>query len=202
MVAPFSIKGNGWKHIQTIVSKSFTCGYCDAYVSSNKGLSLHQHSDSSGPQIGGVYVCPNCNGMSFITPYDQQFPGHNLGNSVNHLPNELNCIYEEARKCSSNNCFNATVMLCRKILMNVAVGQGALENLSYLEYVNYLADKGFIPPNGKHWVDHIRKKGNQANHEINLMEEKDARELLIFVEMLLKFVHEFPNMVNPEDSEN
>lgn len=79
--------------------------------------------------------------------------------------------------------------------MNVAVQQGAKENLKFIEYVNYIADQGYVPPNGKHWVDHIRKKGNEATHEIAVMGEADARELIVFIEMLLRFIYEFPSMI-------
>lgn len=44
-------------------------------------------------------------------------------------------------------------------------------------------------------MDHIRKKGNEATHEIALMTDNDARELLGFVEMLLRFIYEFPKMI-------
>jgi hypothetical protein len=44
-------------------------------------------------------------------------------------------------------------------------------------------------------VDHIRKKGNEANHEIALMTRVDAEELLSFSEMLLKFIYEFPSRI-------
>jgi hypothetical protein len=54
---------------------------------------------------------------------------------------------------------------------------------------------GYVPPDGKGWVDHIRKKGNEATHEIALMTAADAEELISFVEMLLKFVYEFPARV-------
>ena len=79
--------------------------------------------------------------------------------------------------------------------MNIAVHQGAGAGLKFIEYVDYLASKGFIPPNGKTWVDHIRKRGNEATHEIALMGDTDARELVVFTEMLLKFIYEFPAMV-------
>ncbi len=79
--------------------------------------------------------------------------------------------------------------------MNIAVSQGATPNLKFIEYVNYLSDKNFIPPNGKKWVDHIRKKGNEATHEIAMMNEDDAKDLIIFVEMMLMFLFEFPSMV-------
>jgi len=81
------------------------------------------------------------------------------------------------------------------MLMNIAVHQGAKEGLKFIEYVEYLAANGFIPPNGKVWVDHIRRKGNEATHEISLMTEPDAETLVAFTEMLLKFIYEFPNRV-------
>jgi hypothetical protein len=64
-----------------------------------------------------------------------------------------------------------------------------------ITYVKHLADSGYVPPNGKGWVDHIRKKGNEANHEIVLMTKADAEELIAFAEMLLKFIYEFPAKV-------
>lgn len=79
--------------------------------------------------------------------------------------------------------------------MNIAVSQNAKEGEPFLAYVEYLAEKGYVPPNGRGWVDHIRKRGNEANHEIELMSEDDAKELVLFSEMLLKFIYEFPNRV-------
>jgi hypothetical protein len=46
-------------------------------------------------------------------------------------------------------------------------------------------------------VDHIRKKGNEANHEIAIMSRTDAEELISFIEMLLKFMYEFPARIPP-----
>jgi hypothetical protein len=58
-----------------------------------------------------------------------------------------------------------------------------------------LGDNGFIPPNGKGWVDFIRQRGNEANHEIALMSEKDSFPLVLFTEMLLRFIYEMPWML-------
>jgi hypothetical protein len=41
----------------------------------------------------------------------------------------LNQLYEEARRCTGQGCFTAAVLLCRKMLMNIAVEQGAAEGL-------------------------------------------------------------------------
>jgi len=191
----FNNKEMNWYKAQTLSSKSFLCGYCGNHVSSEKGLKIGQHGDGSGQQKGAMYICPSCSGSVFVTPNNKILPQPIMGNKVNNVPTELNELYEEARKCTGQSCFTASVLICRKILMNIAVNQGADEGKKFIEYVNYLAEQGFIPPNGRQWVDHIRKKGNEATHEIRLMNDTDARELLIFAEMLLKFVYEFPSMI-------
>jgi hypothetical protein len=76
--------------------------------------------------------------------------------------------------------------------MHIAVAKGADEGKKFIEYVEYLSAKGYVPPDAKSWVDHIRTKGNEANHEIVIMSEEAAKDLIAFVEMLLKLVYEFP----------
>jgi hypothetical protein len=72
------------------------------------------------------------------------------------------------------------------------VQEGAEENLKFIEYVNWLESKNYFPPKGKTWIDIIRSKGNEATHEILPMSQEDAKQVLTFTEMLLKFVYEFP----------
>lgn len=187
-----------WRQPQTLPPYSFRCGYCGDTVSSEKGLKVGDHGDGSGAQRAAIYICPSCNGPTFISPDREQFPKVILGNSVSRVSRDLNSLYEEARRCTGQGCYTAAVLVCRKILMNIAVEQGAEEGKRFIEYVDYLARAGFIPPNGRHWVDHIRKKGNEATHEIRIMEESDAKEILIFSEMLLKFIYEFPSMVGED----
>ena len=60
--------------------------------------------------------------------------------------------------------------------------------------MNYLADNHYVPPRAKSWVDKIRRRGNEANHEIVLMARADADELLSFSGMLLKLIYEYPTL--------
>ena len=185
-----------WAESKNIKSHSYCCGHCGNKVSSEKGMQTY--NASNGKNEAFIYLCPNCNGPTFITSKNEQLPSPIFGNNVSSVPNELSNLYDEARKCTGHNCYTSSVLTCRKILMNIAVSQGAKEGLRFIEYVDYLSQKGFIPPNGRHWVDHIRKKGNEATHEVQLMTAIDAQELLIFVEMLLKFVYEFPSMIKTD----
>jgi hypothetical protein len=195
MPSPGDFNNATWKNPTTLRAESFVCGYCGDKVSSEKGYSLVARNNLDH-QVGGVFICPNCRGPTYLVPPQKlKFPGNSFGHSVAHVPNSLNTLYQEARDCTAAGCYTAAVLVCRKMLMNIAVEQGAQQNLAFIAYVDYLSAQGFVPPNGKQWVDHIRKKGNEANHEIALMSDSDAKELIIFVEMLLKFIYEFPNLV-------
>lgn len=191
----FEIQNFDWYKHQEISNRKFLCGYCSFIVSSNKGYPI-SHRSSTTMAIGGTYICPSCLGPTFLL-FDPalQSPSAAMGNAVRHLPKDLEALYEEARRATSQNCFTGSVLLCRKMLMNIAVNQGANEGLKFIEYVNYLSSNGYIPPNGKHWVDHIRTRGNEATHEISVMTSQDAQDLISFIEMLLRFIYEFPAMV-------
>ncbi len=126
---------------------------------------------------------------------NRQIPGVPYGDPVEKLPNDVESLYNEARRVLAVEAPTTSVMAARKLLMHVAVEKGAEPNQNFVDYVDYLNNHGFIPPDGKGWVDHIRRKGNEANHEVKLMTSADAKELIDFLEMLLKFVYEFPSRV-------
>lgn len=178
-----------WHGMSGIGSRQYRCGHCGFNVADNKGY--YRDNDT----LNRIYVCPNCDKPTIFDDRARQFPGIAPGNEVQHLPQELEQLYREARNCCSVSAYTASVLASRKMLMNIAVQQGAKEGLKFIQYVEHLATNGYIPPNGKGWVDHIRKKGNEATHEIALMTQIDAEELIAFTEMLLKFVYEFPSRV-------
>lgn len=182
----FALQWAGTKEIKPF---TYTCGYCGYNTTMNRGYS----SEKGG---GYIVLCGGCNRPTFFEASDQT-PKPRLGNDVDHLPEMLDKLYLEARDCTQVGAFTACVLICRKILMHMAVQEGAKENLKFIEYVEYLDKNKYIPPKSRAWVDHIRNKGNEANHEIVLMDKTQAMELLSFTEMLLKFVYEFPARIAP-----
>lgn len=183
-----------WVNVQNSPAVSYTCGFCGTLVSSEKGYQLKEGSQSRK----GVYICPKCNCPTFHDPGGSiRIPDSPPGAPVQNVPPDLNAMYEEARICVADSCYNAAVLLSRKMLMHIAVSQNAQVGLSFQGYVDYLANNHYVPPNGKGWVDHIRKKGNEATHEITAMSREDAVDLLVFIEMLLRLIYEFPAKINP-----
>jgi hypothetical protein len=145
-------------------------------------------------------ICPNCTNPTFIDSYNhRQIPSVRFGDNVEGITDKgISALYNQARDCTSLGAYTASALLCRKILMNLAVQHGAVEGKSFLDYIEFLNEKGYVPPNGKGWVDRIRTKGNEATHEIRLIEENEATQILKFTEMLLKLAYEFPSMLGEE----
>jgi hypothetical protein len=115
---------------------------------------------------------------------------------VASLPKDVESLYAEARSSIAASAYTGAALICRKILMHIAVEKGADEGKSFQFYVEHLANVGYVPPDGKGWVDHIRTKGNEATHEIVITQKADAEELFSFLEMLLRFVYEFPARIS------
>ncbi len=178
-----------WINDGDITSKAFICGFCSHNIASAKGYRCDGFNYM-------IYICPHCERPTFFDfAINKQVPDLAPGRKVDSLPTTIEVLYNEARNCISVSAYTSSVLASRKLLMNIAVEQGAEEGKSFFHYVEYLADNGYVPPNGRGWVDHIRTRGNEATHEIVVMERENAIELISFAEMLLKFVFEFPAKV-------
>lgn len=177
-----------WYSLATLQAIRYRCGYCDAEVGADRGYYL------DGYPLASIRICPLCNRPTFFEGEGQN-PGVAFGRAVPRLPPDVDSLYKEARVCSAAGAHTSAVLAARKVLMHIAVAQGAKPGLSFVEYVEFLASQGFVPPHGRGWVDHIRKKSNEANHEIVVMGRTESEELLTFLEMLLKFIYEFPSRI-------
>lgn len=194
-----------WFGVQPMTQASWTCGYCGLSVGGTLGYyksTINPHANVANqlqPQqithgMQRILICPHCDKPTYFEG-NTQMPGVAFGADVGHLPSDVSGLYKEARNCMSVSAFTASVLATRKLLMNVAVSQGAAPNGSFQSYVTYLSTQGYVAPNAAGWIDHIRDKGNEATHEIPPVSEDDAKNLLTFMEMILKLVFEFPNRI-------
>lgn len=79
--------------------------------------------------------------------------------------------------------------------MYIAVHKMAPPDQTFKQYVTYLADNHYVPPDCKAMLDHIKDLGNSANHDIRVFTRDEALEALEFTAALLKFMFEFPAQV-------
>lgn len=180
-----------WNGLGQIGSMSYTCGFCGRHTGPDRGY--YGAVDERGRRFTSkIYICTFCRQPTYFPPNGDPVPGPVVGNEIRHVPESIAGLYEESRRCLTANAPTAAVMAARKVLMNLAVAEGADPDLSFLEYVDWLQDKGYVPPGGRGWVDPIRKIGNAANHEIPSVSTATAGQVLVFTEGLLRFVYELP----------
>lgn len=188
-----------WKNIAGIASRQFVCGTCNSDIASERGW--EGTIPGTGQTIAYIYVCHQCSRPSFFDRNGEQTPGAMFGEPVLDIPDQsVASLYEEARRCFAANGYTAVVLCCRKLLMHLAVAKGAKAGETFVSYVEYLANKNYVPPDAREWVDQIRARGNEANHQIVIMQRTDGEELISFCEMLLKIIYQFPAAVRKRAS--
>ncbi len=176
-----------------VESNEVKCGYCGGIVAPHMGYKIKQ-DDQTGMTIAYIYECPHCkNPIIYFCRNKTVIPGSMFGRDIKNLPDSIQTLYSECRTCYANQCYTASQMIARTLLMHIAVEQGADDNQSFAYYVNYLESKGYIPPNGKAWVDFIRTSGNVANHEVIIKEREETEKVITFLSTLLLFIYELPN---------
>ena len=171
-----------------VESHNYRCGNCGLDVASNAGWRTIRRA-------AHIRLCPQCNVPTFFSARGHQVPGPLLGSNVTGLEDHIQGLYNEARASLSVNAFTGSVMLCRKILMNVSVEKGAKEGLNFAQYVQWLVDEGYAPRGSEGWVKYIKDRGNEANHEIAPKTKKDATAVLTLTEMLLRNIFELPESI-------
>jgi hypothetical protein len=168
---------------------SYDCGYCKTKISAHYILvGIDGYAQSHY-----IYLCTSCSKPTYYSPADKnQIPAPGIQTMVRNIADPLvKALFEEAANCFKFNAFSSISMLCRKILMHVAVEKGAKENDTFKYYVDFLASNGWVPPNGREWLDKIKKMGNDVNHQIIVSNPDDTLDIFKFTELLLMFTNEY-----------
>lgn len=188
---------NNWHNLATLTSIKFTCGYCGAKTGSNKG---YEYGYITSDPIA-IYICPACGRPSF-KEYSVMTPGATYGELILNLPDTVQSLYDEARNSYQAGAFTGVILICRKVLANIAVYYGADDGESFVHYVDYLVDNGYVPEKSREWVDNIRTEGNSATHNQTAKNKDDAQRILDFVQMLLLINFKFNSDYSNSDNNN
>ena len=163
---------------------SITCGSC------GEGVAAVILSDASGGRW--AMQCPKCQELSVRLSSGAVFPAAPAGGNVRNLPADVQAAWREARLAHSVGAYTAAEIMCRKILMHVAVDvAGAKEGLAFIKYVDELQSAGYITTGLKPTIDTIRQRGNGANHELAASAEQESLITLRVTEHLLTSVYAF-----------
>ena len=182
--------------------RDIICGHCGTKVAARE---IANYLPSKNWSF--FVICPSCNkGSLIIKDLGSQatinYPGHLPGEDLIGLPEDVKKAYQEARNCFAINAFTSCELMCRKILMHVAVEKGANTNISFADYISYLETEGYITPPIKTWADKIRSNANESTHELMFPNQNRAENTFQFTMMLLRIIYEMEhkaNELNPEE---
>lgn len=112
------------------------------------------------------------------------------------LPDGDLAVWEEVRICLGSGAYMAAVMLCRKLLLHIAVAAGLPEENEkgrgpgFAECVTHLATAGVITQQMLEWVEPIKDIGNEATHKIVVVTKEQAEQVATFTLQLLVLAYE------------
>lgn len=141
-----------------------------------------------------IRVCPRCWAATTFLDKKAQFPGPLKGDNFdarkrNEDVQSVVALYDEARLALSRGAPSCAVLMFRKLLMHIAVQQGAKAGLGFVEYVTYLKDNGVVGKPQHGLLERIRKDGNQENHDVVRATQEQAEALLSLVTLLVRSVY-------------
>lgn len=174
-----------------------TCGHC--------GRETHARHLATFAGSNAVWLLCPCGRPSTAIKHGRtgnlisQWPGPREYHAGDDWPPQLQRLFEEASAVLAASAPTSAAMICRKVLMVAAHEQGADEDQSFLDYVNYLTDEALTFPQAKTAIDRIRNIGNDANHEVDFVEPEEAREALQITHYLLGALYGFAGAAEEED---
>ena len=170
------------------VVRDYRCGYCGREVSASFG---YEYGAARDPVIA---LCPRCASPTLLEGEKRQIPGELPGSYIEYWPADVELLYLEARLAVMAGAYTGSVLMCRKILAFIAVQKGAETGKSFGDVLGFLLEHSYLPPSLREWISYLRR-GNEAHHEITIMQRSDALAMIGLLEALLRFVYELPNQV-------
>jgi hypothetical protein len=169
----------------------YTCPFCGSEVAPEKSYRTDVVANTR--LYPTIRICPRCNYPTLLTADGEQTPGVPMGRKVDALPDDVERFYSEARRCGTVNAYAGVVLLCRTLLMHLAVDRaGARLGADFTTCVNALDSGGWVAPNGRPWLEAVRVAGNKAAHRADPITKEEAETIMHFVEQLLRTLYELP----------
>lgn len=185
----YNFKKGAWGNLDKGKTFSIICWNCNNKVASEKYY--YSYDSINHLYKSHIFICPHCNAPIILDDEQKNILLPLPGKEINKLSENINIVYSEIRKCMQGGCFNGAIMLMRKLIMHIAVEEGADEGKKFIEYIDFLCDNHIVPPKSKNKADSIRSLGNATNHEIENRTQEEAQNCFEFIELLLKVNYEF-----------
>lgn len=168
---------------------SIFCGNC------SQGVGAELMAGDLQPGHVAWLRCPSCGDGSVRIKNGAVYPVAHAGGTVTGLPPDVAQAWREARAAHAVAAYTASEIMCRKILMHLAVDVAeSAEGGTFKSYVEDLDKTGYISAGVKAAAEKVKNRGNAANHELPASTEADSLMTLRITEHLLRGIYEFSSL--------
>lgn len=124
-------------------------------------------------------------GMYELSPAPLPMP------KVKNLPEDIEGAWDEALNAGRGGAWTAAELMCRKILMHIAVDKFEMEEGErFVAYVKQFEAEGFFPRMMHPVIDGIRERGNRATHDLAQSTQAQAMKTLEVTHHVLRTIYE------------
>jgi len=179
-----------------ISKEVFDCPHCQA-LCEFRPIVDEQITCKTTSAWHSAWMCMNCRGLILATKYAgsdyKLLPSFKRKAKIqtDRLPDAIRRGYFESLITFSNNCNTACVIMCRRVIQQACLLQGAVGKALYDQIESMELDKSL-----KQLAHKIRFWGNSGAHPDLLLEEQvtedDATLAIDFTEKFLDFVFVIP----------
>ncbi len=186
-----------WENVFQIVSREYTCYFCNKLVASDRGYRSRDLNSRS--VYNYICICPHCTipttfTYSVNTKIFTQVPKPLPLSSITGVKDDVKDLFEEVRRCMSTESYTAVAMICRKLLMNIAVDHGAEKNQQFQIYVEYIQKENLVSKSATELLKKIKNIGNDANHEIPQVSKAQANLILQLTNEVINQIYRVKNL--------
>jgi hypothetical protein len=194
---------------------SAICGHCGKSVTfiPRSFQSRFEYGDQDDKYaVYEALECPNCRRGTVANPVPgNDEPSAQSGKRVKHMydlapgelpapfvegmPEELSDCWREVLKTGQAGAWTASELMCRKMLMHIAVHQfDADEGEPFTKYIKALDDARFFPSMLQPVLDGIRERGNRATHDIAKSTREQSIKTIRITHHVLRTIYELPHI--------
>jgi hypothetical protein len=181
------------RNSHVMAENNVTCGNCGLKVSAT----VVQVGERVSKEAAGIWwlLCPNCMDGCVRTKDGSVWPVAPVLANITGLPSDVAGAWKEAQAAHVVAAYTASEMMCRKILMHLAVDVAdGKEGGTFKRFIEDLDKAGYISTGLKPAIEKIKDRGNTANHELPASTAADSLMTLRITEHLLRAVYEIPGL--------
>lgn len=190
-----SSHGDAW-------TNAYTCPHCGGRQLFRLGMQVDRNY-KLGRDMTQWFRCPGCLRGS-VFENGAVHPSTQPLREPSFLPPDVALTWNEARVCLGAGAYAAAVLMCRKLLLHLAVEHGLpAKNKrdrapTFVECVDRLEHEGVVTKRMRPWVERIKDVGNDATHELAPVTSEQAQDVADYTLHLLVTAYEVHARVTGE----